>query len=52
MRDTLAAQKRTYALKSVNDPDFVKELQVATDWLVARKVLPEPITVSEHLAKL
>jgi sulfonate transport system substrate-binding protein len=52
VRDTLAAQKRTYALKSVNDADFVKELQVATDWLVARKVLPEPITVSEHLAKL
>jgi sulfonate transport system substrate-binding protein len=52
IRDAFIAQKRRYDLKSVNDATFVKELQTATDWLVARNVLPEKITVSEYLAKL
>jgi sulfonate transport system substrate-binding protein len=39
-------------LKSVNDAAFVKNLQTAANWLVARNVLPEPITVSDHLAKV
>jgi sulfonate transport system substrate-binding protein len=52
IRDTFIAQKRRYTLKSVNDAAFVGELQTAANWLVARKVLPEPVTVTEHLAKL
>jgi sulfonate transport system substrate-binding protein len=52
IRDTFIAQKRRYTLKSVNDAAFVKDLQTAANWLVARKVLPESVTVTEHLAKL
>jgi sulfonate transport system substrate-binding protein len=52
VRDQFIALKRTYRLYPVNDKEFVEGLQKAADWLVARKVLPEPVTVSEHLAKL
>ena len=52
VRDTLIAQKRHFELKSVNDLAFVKQLQSAADWLTARNVLPEPITVSDHLARI
>ncbi len=51
IRDRFIAQKRRYDMKSVDDAAFVQELQTAADWLVARKVLPEPITVTDHLAK-
>jgi sulfonate transport system substrate-binding protein len=36
----------------VNDERFITDLQKAADWLVARKVLPEPIKVTDHLAQL
>jgi sulfonate transport system substrate-binding protein len=52
IRDAFIAQKRQYTLKAVNDAAFVSDLQTAANWLVARNVLPEPITVSEHLAKI
>src|SRR3981081_445216 len=52
VRDQFIALKRTYRLYPVNDKEFVEGLQKAADWLVARKVLPEPVTVSDHLAKL
>jgi sulfonate transport system substrate-binding protein len=52
IRDAFIAQKRRYTLKPVTDAAFIKNLQTAADWLVARNVLPEPITVSEHLAKV
>jgi sulfonate transport system substrate-binding protein len=52
IRDTFIAQKRRYTLKSVSDAAFVKQLQTAANWLVARNVLPEPITVADHLAKV
>ena len=52
VRDHLAAQKRQYLLHPVSDVEFVDGLQKAADWLTARKVLPEPVTVAEHLAKL
>jgi sulfonate transport system substrate-binding protein len=35
----------------VNDEKFLAELQRAADWLVARKVLPEPVNVTDHLAQ-
>jgi sulfonate transport system substrate-binding protein len=52
VREYLVGQKRQYRLYAVNDAEFVGGLQKAADWLTARKVLPEPVTVTEHLAKL
>jgi sulfonate transport system substrate-binding protein len=52
IRDSFITRKRRYQLKSVDDAAFVAQLQKATEWLVARKVLPEPITVANHLAKV
>jgi sulfonate transport system substrate-binding protein len=52
IRDEFVALDRKYRLYPVNDKEFVEGLQKAADWLVARKVLPESVTVSDHLAKL
>jgi len=52
VREQFIALKRTYRLYPVSDKPFVEGLQKAADWLVARKVLPEPVTVSDHLAQL
>jgi hypothetical protein len=51
IRDEFVALDRKYRLYPVNDKEFVEGLQTAADWLVARNVLPEPVTVSDHLAK-
>jgi len=52
VRDQFIGLNRTYRLYPVSDKEFVGGLQKAADWLVARKVLPEPVTVSDHLAQL
>lgn len=52
IRDQFIERRRTYKLIPVSDKAFVADLQKAADWLVARKILPEPITVSDHLAQL
>src|SRR2546421_575845 len=52
VRDQFIELKRQYRYFAVNDWQFVANLQKATDWLVARKVLPEPVKVTEHLAVL
>jgi sulfonate transport system substrate-binding protein len=52
VRDQFIAMNRQYRYFPVNDEKFLSELQRAADWLVARKVLPEPIKVTEHLAQL
>ena len=52
IRDQFIANKRTYKLLPVTDKKFVAELQTAADWLTARKVLPESIIVSDHLAQV
>jgi len=52
IRDEFIALKRQYRVLPVTDTKFVADLQQAADWLVARKVLPEPIKVSDHLASL
>ncbi|MEP9366697.1 NrtA/SsuA/CpmA family ABC transporter substrate-binding protein [Xanthobacter sp. VNH20] len=52
IRDQFIARRRNYKLIPVTDKAFVAQLQQAADWLVARKILPEPIIVSEHLAQL
>ena len=52
VRDQFIAMNRQYRYFSVNDEKFLSELQRAADWLAARKVLPEPIKVTDHLAQL
>jgi sulfonate transport system substrate-binding protein len=52
VRDSFIAMKRQYLIYSITDLEFVAELQKAAEWLVARKVLPEAVTVADHLARL
>lgn len=52
VRDHFIALRRQYRIHPVTDTAFVNELQKAADWLTARRVLPEPVTVADHLAKL
>ena len=52
IRDQFIERRRTYQLIPVSDKAFVANLQKAADWLVARRILPEPIIVSDHLAQL
>ncbi|MEN3288025.1 MAG: sulfonate transport system substrate-binding protein [Bradyrhizobium sp.] len=52
VRDQFIAMNRQYRYFSVEDKQFIAELQRAADWLVQRKILPEPVNVSEHLAQL
>ncbi|MEW6344348.1 MAG: NrtA/SsuA/CpmA family ABC transporter substrate-binding protein [Pseudomonadota bacterium] len=52
VRDTLAALKRTYTMHSVEDTAFLKTFQTAADWLSARNVLPQKVTVTDYLAKV
>jgi sulfonate transport system substrate-binding protein len=52
VRDQFIAMNRQYRYFPVNDEKFLSELQRAADWLVARRVLPEPIKVTDHLAQL
>ncbi|HEY0219634.1 MAG TPA: NrtA/SsuA/CpmA family ABC transporter substrate-binding protein [Afipia sp.] len=49
VRDDFIALKRQYKILPVTDKAFLAELQRAADWLTARKILPDPINVSEHL---
>jgi sulfonate transport system substrate-binding protein len=52
VRDQFIALNRKYRYFAVNDENFLSELQKAADWLVARKVLPEPVKITDHLAQL
>jgi sulfonate transport system substrate-binding protein len=52
VRDHFIAMNRQYRYFPANDEKFLSELQRAADWLAARKVLPEPIKVADHLAQL
>ncbi|MBO4221080.1 NrtA/SsuA/CpmA family ABC transporter substrate-binding protein [Bradyrhizobium neotropicale] len=52
VRDQFIALNRQYRYFPVNDERFLADLQKAADWLVARKVLPEPVKITEHLAQL
>jgi sulfonate transport system substrate-binding protein len=52
VRDRFVAMDRKYRYFPVNDEKFLAELQRAADWLTARKVLPEPIKVTDHLAQV
>ncbi|MGY4309592.1 sulfonate transport system substrate-binding protein [Bradyrhizobium sp. USDA 4369] len=52
VRDQFIAMNRQYRYFSVNDKQFVADLQKAADWLAERKVLPEPVKVADHLARI
>ncbi|TAI64961.1 NrtA/SsuA/CpmA family ABC transporter substrate-binding protein [Bradyrhizobium sp. Leo170] len=52
VRDQFIALNRQYRYFPVNDEKFLADLQRAADWLVARKVLPEPVKITDHLAQL
>jgi sulfonate transport system substrate-binding protein len=52
VRDQFIAMDRKYRYFPVNNENFIAELQRAADWLAARKVLPEPVTITDHLAQL
>ena len=52
VRDHFIELKRQYRYYPVNDEKFLSELQRAADWLVVRKILPEQIKVTDHLAQL
>jgi sulfonate transport system substrate-binding protein len=52
VRDQFIAMNRQYRYFPANDENFIAELQRAADWLVARKVLPEPVKITDHLAQL
>jgi sulfonate transport system substrate-binding protein len=52
VRDQFIAMDRKYRYFPTDDENFLAELQRAADWLVARKVLPEPVKVTDHLAQL
>ena len=52
VRDHFIGLKRQYRLYAVTDGEFVSTLQKAAEWLVERKVLPEPVKVRDHLAAL
>jgi sulfonate transport system substrate-binding protein len=52
VRDRFVGLKRQYRYFPVNDEKFLSELQRAADWLTARRVLPEPIKVTDYLAQL
>jgi sulfonate transport system substrate-binding protein len=52
VRDQFIAMDRKYRYFPANDENLIAELQRAADWLVARKVLPEPVKVTDHLAQL
>ena len=50
IRDQFIERKRNYKLIPVTDKKFVAELQNAANWLSERKVLPESVTITDHLA--
>jgi sulfonate transport system substrate-binding protein len=52
IRDQFIAMNRQCRYFATNDSQFIADLQKAADWLVERKVLPEPVKVTDHLAQL
>jgi sulfonate transport system substrate-binding protein len=52
IREQFVRLHRRYKFYPPSDAQFVQQLQTAADWLTKRKVLPEPITVSDYLATL
>lgn len=52
VRDHQAAYQRRWEFHGVDDQPFIAQFQKAADWLAERRILPRPVKVAEHLAKL
>ena len=52
IRDMFISWKRQYQIHRADDQAFLAELQRAADWLSARKVLPEPVHVADHVVSV
>jgi sulfonate transport system substrate-binding protein len=50
IRDGFIKLNRHYQMHRADDPAFLTDLQRAADWLTARKVLPAPIHIADHIA--
>ncbi|MBS7538884.1 NrtA/SsuA/CpmA family ABC transporter substrate-binding protein [Ancylobacter lacus] len=50
VRDHFISLKRRYTPYAVTDQAFLAKFQTAADWLSARKVLPEKVTVTDYVA--
>lgn len=52
VRDHFIGLRKQYKLYATDDQAFLSEFQKAAEWLVTRKVLPEPVTVTDHLVRV
>ena len=52
IREQFVRLHRRYTFYPPGDARFVQQLQQAADWLAKRRILPEQITVADHLASL
>lgn len=52
VRERFLSLKRRYEIYPVTDEAFIGKLQLAADWLVERKVLPEKVTVTDLVARV
>lgn len=50
VRDKLVSYKQQWEFHEVNDKTFLEKFQFAADWLSERKILPQPVKVTDHLA--
>ncbi|MCZ0963395.1 ABC transporter substrate-binding protein [Paracoccus benzoatiresistens] len=51
VRDHLAGLKRKTMFFEADDAAFLSDFQRAADWLSERKILPQSITVAEHVVR-
>lgn len=51
VRDHLAGLKRKNLFYEADDAAFLADFQRAADWLSARKILPQSITVADHVVR-
>ncbi|WP_312793995.1 NrtA/SsuA/CpmA family ABC transporter substrate-binding protein [Tianweitania sp.] len=52
VRDHLVAYKRQNKFYEADDTGFLADFQKAADWLAERSILPERITVSDHVLRV
>jgi sulfonate transport system substrate-binding protein len=52
IRDKYIAQKREFVIFDVTDRAHLARLQASADWFTAHRVLPDRLTVTDHLAEI
>ncbi|TBW35535.1 aliphatic sulfonate ABC transporter substrate-binding protein [Siculibacillus lacustris] len=52
IRDKYIQEKREFVIYDVNDRAHLARLQASADWFTAHRVLPDKLTVTDHLAKI